>query len=269
MDRLEAEILLSLGTKDPDRQLSIWMDRRLRGNQPLTDTLKEEVEASALLVVVMSDFFLQSSWCEDEVGWFRQSGVDRGQSRENIFVVRAMPTDEARWPAGLRDSSDRVLVGYRFHSPGSEIDDVPMPFGWPVPSDHDQDYSQSVTKLAAHISRQLKRLGASDPSKLAGARPEVPVAGRSVFLGCMHDTLDEERADLRHRLAASGMVVLPPEAEDPVDEPSLLASIDKYLRGSDAMVLIANEYRGAWPKDQPAGFISLQIQKAKDFEGSL
>ena len=104
VDRLEAEILLSLGTKDPDKGSNYWMDRRLRGNQPLTDTLKEEVEASALLVVVMSNFSLQSSWCEDEVGWFR-ARIGRGPrriSRENIFVVRAMPTDEARWPAGLR-----------------------------------------------------------------------------------------------------------------------------------------------------------------------
>ena len=144
-----------------------------------------------------------------------------------------------------------------------------MPFGWPVPSDHDQDYSQSVTKLAAHISRQLKRLGASDPSKLAGARPEVPAAGRSVFLGCMHDTLDEERADLRHRLAASGMVVLPPEAEDPVDEPSLLASIDKYLRGSDAMVLITNQYAvGHGRRTSPPGSSACRSE-GEGFEGSL
>ena len=42
-------------------------------------------------------------------------------------------------------------------------------------------------------------------------------------------------------------------------------TIDTYLRKAEALVLMASEYPGLWPKDQDGGFISYQIQKAKEF----
>jgi hypothetical protein len=40
-------------------------------------------------------------------------------------------------------------------------------------------------------------------------------------------------------------------------------SYERYLTQADAVIVLANEFCGAWPKDEPGGFISHQIRMAK------
>jgi hypothetical protein len=54
------------------------MNPELEGHQLLTDNLKRKVERSALLLVVMSPFYLGSAWCGDEVNWFAATLPGRG-----------------------------------------------------------------------------------------------------------------------------------------------------------------------------------------------
>jgi hypothetical protein len=250
---LYEEIMTSLGTKDPNRKLNIWMDESLAGNQPVTDTIKPAVERSALLVVIMSPYFFQGPWCTNEVRWFSEANSDRGGSKERIFVVRAIETDATAWPGTLRDSSGHQLTGYRFHPPAAELDEESRPHGW---VERDSDYRRAVLRLASDITKQIKTLDT--------APPPSPVE-RTVFLGFMHDTI-ETRVELRERLIGAGLGVLPPESDDPVDETSLRKVLDKYLGRCQALVLMANEYGGLWPKDQPGGFIGLQIEKARQLD---
>jgi hypothetical protein len=79
----------------------------------------------------------------------------------------------------------------------------------------------------------------------------------------MHDMI-EARPELRQRLTGAGLRVLPPDADDPVDEASLREQLDRHLGQCQALVLIANEYGGLWPREQPGGFIGLQIDKARE-----
>ena len=67
-----------LGVKDVARRAEFWMDPELEGNLPLTANLRAKVEQSALMLLVMSPFYLQSDWCGNEVGWFsaRRPGPD-------------------------------------------------------------------------------------------------------------------------------------------------------------------------------------------------
>lgn len=78
----------------------------------------------------------------------------------------------------------------------------------------------------------------------------------------MHDTLWELREELRECLKQRGVVVLPPETEDPHDEESLRSALSAYLPKSAALVLAINEYCGRWPRGEPAGAVSLQIDAA-------
>jgi hypothetical protein len=273
VEDLTDEVMVNLATKDPSRRFNSWMDPKLRGNQPLTDTLKETIEQSALLLVVMSPFFLESSWCPEEIEWFRQACLRRGETiHGRVFVVRAFPTDESRWPSPLLDSSSHPLSGYRFHHPADAGDHATRPFGWAGHQTADPDYSTAINQMASDISRQLGDLTVprSEAARdtvtppLTQSQPQ-PTTG-SIFLGYVNDTLIEERAELRERLAAAGVTVLPPEDEDPVDEASLRAALDTYLRRADSLVLMANEYRASWPKDRPGGAIDLQIQEARTLD---
>jgi hypothetical protein len=246
-----------MGTKDPNRRVSIWMDQTLSGNQPLTDEIRDAVQHSALLLVIMSRYYFETDWCADEARWFAEAAAATGGHRDHIFVVRAEPTRETLWPPSLRDSSGHVLTGYKFFT-SSDEDDAEI-LGWHSSAEarDDPGFSRAVERLAKDMSRQLRHLAETE-----GTSPPHALTGRSVFLGLTHDTI-EDREALRSSLSAAGLGVLPPEADDPVDEASLREAMERHLPQAEAMVLIANKYLGGWPRNEPGGFIGLQIQEAR------
>jgi hypothetical protein len=80
----------------------------------------------------------------------------------------------------------------------------------------------------------------------------------------VHDTLIPVRTELRRELTKLGLQVLPPENDDAWDESSLRGRLDAYLDQAHVMALCANQYCGTWPRDQNGGFVSLQVQRAKE-----
>jgi hypothetical protein len=93
-------------------EVGVWWDYDLRGNQPLTRQLREKVEGAGVLLVLMSDWYLQSGWCQDERDWFVNAVQQRGADR--VFVVRVCATDHDRWPKSFKDERGHPLVGYDF-----------------------------------------------------------------------------------------------------------------------------------------------------------
>src|SRR5262249_24083369 len=108
---LRKALNLILYSKLRGKSVDVWVDEILRNNVPLTDQLKRLVEGSALLLVIMSPFYLASSWCGREVEWFSLAARSRIAPNRRIFVVHAMPTDRAKWPSPLAE-----LTPYRFFS---------------------------------------------------------------------------------------------------------------------------------------------------------
>jgi hypothetical protein len=275
VDDLRGQIDIYLGTKNPEDRIDIWMDPDLEGNQALSEALKQKAGESALLLIFMSDFYLTSSWCGQEVGWFAESLSKLGGETGRIFVVRAFRTDESKWPDILRPDGN-ALPGYQFHPP-ADPDEFTDPYGWPRPTDLDKEYWNEVARLAQQITKQVKRLkwvednkrsrneGGDTPPKIGkvagpGAAPHF--VGRRVLLGYMHDTLEDVREIIRTNLEEAGLTVLPPRTEEAWDEESLQRVLEAYLGQSEAVVLVANEYPGKWPKGQVGGFVGYQLQKA-------
>jgi hypothetical protein len=262
VDTLGSHLDVLLGTKDPQRRVKIWMDPALEGNQPLSDNLRAKIQSSALLVVVMSPFYLHSKWCGQELNWFAEKW---GEHQDRIFVVRAFPTDVTQWPDPLRPDGT-PLLGYPFHS---SDDPSSFPLGWPQPDKTDHSYWSELQRLAHQVAAQLKVLEfidqkVSDPPDPTN-RVTVPVSvGKSVFLGYMHDSLQDLRSELRARLNEHGLQVVPPERDDPVDEASLRSSLAQYSSQVSTVVLVANENCELWPKGQVGGAVNLQLQIAQD-----
>jgi hypothetical protein len=259
VDDLASQLDIILGNKEASRRVDIWMDQSaLQGNQPLSPELQKSIDQSALLLVVMSDYYLKSQWCKHELEWFNGRGSDKVVGR--VFVVKAFNTDRATWPGALRpEGSD--LVGYPFYSTES-ADDTGMPLGWPEPDESDKEYWKQLLALGNQIASELKRREWAE--KTPEAAPHVPDrVGRTVFLGYMHDSLQELRGDLRQRLDKAGLKIFPPADEDPVDESSLLGSFERYLPTCEAIILVANQYSERWPKGQLGGPLGLQLEHAR------
>jgi TIR domain len=267
IDDLRSQIALNLS--DSDRVPDVWMDPALKATGSLEGNLTQEIRSSALLVALISAYYLRSEWCQDEIQAF--SNFARNfhpvERQDRIFAVSVAPTERNTWPAALRDDGQNAFLGMEFYRKLGPDPDQWTPLGWPDPSiAKDVDYWTNIKRLAGEITSQLRRMRyAQGDSTGAGAAAEVPVfVGRKLLLGYCSDTLLRQRDQLRSRLSSMEMQILPGESDDITDPESLENSYDHYLEQADAVVLLANEYCGTWPKNEEAGFISLQVRKARE-----
>ena len=265
VDDLQSQLDVLLGTKDQKRRVSIFIDRALDGNRPLSEGLTAKAKQSALLLVVMSHYYLDSPWCRDELKWFS----DQAGSNDKVFVVKAFNTAVELWPPALKPDG-HPLLGFTFYST-EDPDELGKPLGWPKPDKTEKAYWDALWKLANAIATQLKRLeySAAKTSASAGAQRNSetvpPRVGRTLFLGYMHDSLHDLRADLRSRLDKAGFKIVPLAGDDPVDEATVRSAFETYLAASDAIVLVANQNSELWPKGQEGGPLGLQLELAKQY----
>jgi hypothetical protein len=250
------------------RKPDVWMDRALRSTGSLEGNLKKEIRSSALFVALISPYYLRSTWCQDEARTFSDfaGGFPPVERQDRIFAVSIVPTEREEWPPALRDDDQKAFLGMEFYRKRGELWHT---LGWPDPSVAGEKYYwDQIEQLAAEMTSQLIRMRhAQENENLAGAGSavEVPVfVGRKLLLGYCFDTLARKRVQLRKQLSLMEMQVLPGENDDIKGQKSLESSYDRYLEQADAVVLLANEYCGTWPEDEEAGFVSLQVRKARE-----
>jgi hypothetical protein len=151
--RLETDIR-AVDTEFDD--LHIWRDEQIDPTIHLTDELRAKVTGSGILIIVMSPRYLASAWCQDELQWFKQQVEDRLRDQGRVFVVRALPTNEASWPDFLRDTRGHALPGFRFHDKQDS-----MPYGWRGAGTNRDAYVQELWRLQTALVRRLRELRAS------------------------------------------------------------------------------------------------------------
>lgn len=136
--------------------LVIWRDEHLDPTVYLSDEIRSKVEGSGILMIVMSPRYLASSWCKDELEWFRQQVQDRARDHGRVFVIRALRTDERSWPDFLRDTRGHTLIGFQFH----DQQDL-MPYGWRGSRENREAYVRELWRLQTALARRLRDLRAN------------------------------------------------------------------------------------------------------------
>lgn len=244
-------------------EVGVWWDYHLRGNQPLTGQLRAEVEGAGVLLVLMSDWYLKSAWCQDERDWFVQDVRRRGADR--VFVVRACATDDRGWPAAFKDERNHPLVGYNFVA----VEDPTIPKGHPRPEDafDSKEFYDGLRKLARDIVSQLKALKLAEIP--AAVEPEQDSPGLSeqgdvVFLAAAPaEDVEELRDELAALLRAQGCEVVPDANPPDLDEvhqcaPDWVSKCDKFAQ------VLGSRY-GKWKHDE-TGLVMYQHALAKQHQ---
>ena len=154
---LEEDIRVPWPEFDP---LDIFLDEDLDPTLALTAELRMKVRAAGLLLVIMSERWLTSAWCKDEIGWFQEEVTKRGGINGAVVVVRAFPTNATKWPGCLKDERGHGLVGISFHpqpgGPGIQ------PFGWREEKPSQRHYWQALGELATTVINRLRVLKAHE-----------------------------------------------------------------------------------------------------------
>jgi hypothetical protein len=177
VSRLETDIKLDTEFED----LHVWRDEQIDPTIHITDELRGKVSRSGILMLIMSPRYLSSSWCKDELEWFRQQVQDRERDQGRVFIIRALRTDDKNWPEFLRDTRGHPLPGFQFYD---RLDS--MPFGWRGSDTNREAYVQELWRLQGALTKRLRELrdNAERRSKMEAAPPvtTAPIGPRRVYL---------------------------------------------------------------------------------------
>lgn len=160
--------------------LHIWCDDQIDPTIQLSDEIRGKVKCSGILMIVMSPRYLASSWCKDELDWFREQVEHRERDHGRVFVIRAMRTDENSWPDFLRDTRGHALPGFRFHDKQDS-----MPYGWRGSIENREAYVRELWRLQMALAKRLRELLANGErrAKSREAKSALPSsAQRRVYL---------------------------------------------------------------------------------------
>jgi TIR domain len=231
-------------------QLALWDDREADPTLYLTPTIKDCVNNSALLLIVMSPRYLASSWCKDELEWFGQELRQRCTSDGHTLVVRALPTQEETWPLPLKDTNGQSLLGFWFH-PRPAKEGV-KPFGWPDPQPFDRQFFDALSQLSMIVMQRLRKLKERAALRTSVIRTYVRSKGKpTVYL---HARQGDAAAWLKTRdeLIDHGFDVLPYSVSEGSIRPKNLRCIQELRRERVAtyrdcdVLLILRPQPGDW-----------------------
>lgn len=203
LDKLKDQIQ-SLDTEFDD--LVLWFDREIDPTSQLTEALRAKVGASGVLLIIMSNRYLASTWCRDELDWFRAQVEARMGDLGRVFVVRAQKTDHGTWPDFLRDERGHAMTGFAFH------DAEGRPYGWPVPLETDRDFMRELGRLEVALKKRLrefhnrttKRVEAQAAARAVALAP-APHGPRRIYLHAAPDG-EGARSELGRVLTQSGIL---------------------------------------------------------------
>jgi len=155
----------------------------------------------------MSNRYLASRWCRDELKWFRKQIRDRAGEPGRVFVIRAQRTDTAAWPDFLRDERGSAMPGFSFYDPENGV-----PWGWPDLRETPRDFVKEMCRLQSVLTKRLRELRDRAERRAqveAAAKPALapPSGARRIYLHAPSDC-ESARADISRVLAQDGIVPL-------------------------------------------------------------
>jgi len=228
---------------DANKRVEHGLDRTL----PLSENIRESLERSALLTIVMGPHYLDSGWCRDE----RERWLDHHKEHAGrVFVVRIWPTGDKKWPAELCDLNKNPPLGFWFYSQPGEGEgegyDV-RPFHWDERASDKTDYTNAVLQLAAALGRRLDELRkALDDRRRREeeAKRLKAETGQSLYL-CARETHQELWREAHDALGRAGYVVTPAQPEPTGNTPKRIREINEervnQLIECDALLLLGTK----------------------------
>jgi len=237
------QILLAqkLGRREAFR---MWIDDGLRGNEPLTPQILDQVRGAATMVTIHSPGYRASEWCRQE----RAAFLGGRQADSRMFVVERDRAERAPELADLR--------GYRFWIE-DDLSGRTRTLGDPMPSADDHRYYSLLGDLAADLARELQCQRAPAPPAAAAGRG-------AVFLAEVTDDLDPVRDEVRRYLEQKQIRVVPHDTYLARGDADLFRrDVDQHLAGCALFVQLLGPVAGKRPVASAETYVELQLQRAR------
>ena len=233
------------------RELDVWRDPKLSGNDVFPKAIKDQLPHTAVLVSVLSPRYVKSTWCTDEFSLFCDACTDAGGiaigEKARIFKVVKTPLAAADEPERMK-TLFHDLLGYDFY----RTDPDSGKFREFSP-DMKQDYWTRLDDLAQDIGALLGKMVAPDGAT-SGTRPVVYIAETSI-------DLKDDRAAVRRDLERRGYTVLPSRSL-PLDAEELNTFLAGELSRAALSVHMIGARYGVVPDGAEVSTIETQLALA-------
>jgi hypothetical protein len=212
----------NLNTGPNHYRKNLFIDHRLRPGDAFSDDLLTKVKGSTLLLLLLSQNYIDSEWCGTELDHFVRTHANDPNKPTDVFVVELFPFKTfANVPTNIQNLRKRLIHAQFWHQPADAS--APLLAGYPSPQESGQEserrYWQALQELRHAIDERLRALR-PDQSSVSVAVPTAdastapaqsstkPVLG-TILLADTTDDLVPLRSAVKAALEPEGVAVLP------------------------------------------------------------
>lgn len=206
-----------------DREPAVFRDQD--GLPPaggLNAMIRDAVDKTAFLLLLVSQNYLDSDWCFKELEHFRQKlGGKRDEALERLFIVVIEKGAEADGVARVKEvfGGDDEPRFMKFYDQEDE----------PLRRNH-ESYDKLLRRCGSHMAKIYASRRPKGSASAAASEPQTQSrAASKVLLGCVTDDLNDSRDRLRASLEEGGIETASVEKSDLLKPDALRSRIDRDM----------------------------------------
>lgn len=257
------------------RKKQIFIDHQLKPGDAFSDDLIAKVENSKLLVLLLSQNYIDSEWCGKELEHFIQAHSNDAEKPADVFVVELFPYEEfTKVPENILQLRKR-LIHAKFWLHPTETNS-PVLSGYPTPDDSGEEegkhYWRMLNELKNAIDQRLRQYQTTSDStskttvahttKAQAKEPAIPPLSAIILLADVTDDLESNRNEVKLALQAEGIQVLPEGDYIGLNPQEFDAAFAEDLNKSECFVQLLSPVVGRKGKGFITPLPQLQFQHA-------
>lgn len=254
----------------------LFIDHQLRPGDDFSSDLLAKVERSSLLILLLSQNYIDSAWCGKELEHFIRSHAADPEKPGDVYVVELFPYERlTNVPPSIQRVRKRLIhAKFWYQRPDAaepSLAGYPSPLeSGPLGRDH---YWNVLNELRVALDTRLRALRGQAPPTTAGV-PSFPVvshplsvgAGQrlgTVLLADTTDDLEAQRNAVRIALEREGIVVLPDGDYVGLTPAEFGSAVAADLKRADLFVQLLSSTPGRKGRGFEAPLPQLQFRHAQ------
>lgn len=246
----------------------LFIDHQLAPGDEFHDDLINKVGNSKILLILLSQNYIDSKWCGKELEHFIRTHSKSSENPSDVFVVELFPFEEfIRVPENILRLRKR-LVHAKFWFQSTDAS-APILSGYPTPDASGEDaknhYWRTVNELRTAIDAYWRHPDiVANSDKSHEDDKDDPGSGITVLLADVTDDLESQRNEVKLALQAEKITVLPDGDYVGLTSQEFITAFTEDLNNSNCFVQLLSPVAGRKGRGFTAPLPQLQFDLARD-----